>query len=210
MGCQAAIQGLRVSDAICRSEPEAVVLLVCAELCTLHFDLTSQDPESLVVASLFGDGAGAALLSRRFLAVRPLCCIVDFASERVPGSEALLTWRLGEPAFQMGLSRSLPDVVGRHIGSFAQRLRPRAAAASRTGWAAHPGGRAILDAVQAGLGLEGEALSASRRTLADHGNMSSATLLFVLDQVVPRHPAGVALALGPGLSLEGLRWVRSP
>lgn len=208
MGCQAAVHGLRVADAICRSEAEAVVLLVCAELCTLHFDPGRDDAEALVVASLFGDGAAAALLTRRYAAVEPQFRIREFASRRVPEAAGLLTWRLGEPAFRMGLGRQLPGVLAAHVADFSNRLRAPATPADQAGWAIHPGGRAVLDAVGAALRLTPRQMAPSRSVLARYGNMSSPSLLFALDAVPAEATSGVGLAFGPGLSLEGFGWVR--
>lgn len=208
-GCHASAHGLRVADWICQSEVEAVVLLVCAELCTLHLDPGRDDAESLVIASLFGDGAAALVASRRSTAVTPQFDISDFASRRVPEAAGLLTWRLGEPAFRMGLGRRLPEAVGACVQDFALQLRPTTTPAEQLGWAIHPGGRAVLDAAGAALGLTPEQLEPSRSVLARYGNMSSPSLLFALDAVPDRFRQGVGLALGPGLSLEGFRWSRA-
>lgn len=208
MGCQAAIQGLRLADAVCRSEPEAVVLLVCVELGTLHFDPSRSDREHLVVASLFGDGAAAALISRRSSAVAPELQLHFFTSRRVPSGADLLYWRLGEPAFRMGLKKGLPGVVRAEVDRFARDLIPPATPRARMGWAIHPGGRAVLDVVQEALGLDDAQVAPSRRVLSEYGNMSSPTLLFVLAAMPEEARSGVALAFGPGLSLEGFQWSR--
>ncbi|HCL28220.1 MAG TPA: type III polyketide synthase [Candidatus Latescibacteria bacterium] len=208
MGCQASIQGLRLADAICRSEPKAVVLLVCVELGTLHFDPSRTDREHLVISSLFGDGSGAALITRRSLAVAPDLRLLKFTSRRVPAGAELLSWRLGEPAFNMGLGRELPEVVRREVCDFVRDLVPPATPKARLGWAIHPGGRAVLDAVQESLELSDEQLAPSRHVLSAYGNMSSPTLLFVLAELPLEQRSGVALAFGPGLSLEGFGWSR--
>lgn len=208
MGCQAAIQGLRLADAICRSDAEAVVLLVCVELGTLHFDPSRSDREHLVVSSLFADGAAATLITRRASAYVPDIQLHFFTSRRVPSGADLLSWRLGEPAFRMGLRKGLPDVVRAEVESFARDLLPPATPGARLGWAIHPGGRAVLDVVQDALGLDAAQVAPSRRVLSEFGNMSSPTLLFVLAAMPKDKRSGVALAFGPGLSLEGFQWSR--
>ncbi len=212
MGCQAALQGLQVADAICRSDAEAVVLLVCVELCTLHFCRTPTE-ENLVVNSLFADGAAAAVLSapgRR--QGQGLCALEGFASDVVPDTAEVLSWRIGDRGFRMGLDAAAPKAVGRAVPAFVAGLlaaggweRDQVAF-----WAVHPGGRAILEAVERALKLPVAALESARAVLREYGNMSSPTLLFVLERLLAqgRPGRGVALAFGPGLSLEGMRWHR--
>ena len=120
----------------------------------------------------------------------------------------MLSWRLGEPAFKMGLGKGLPEIVRAEVESFARTLTPPATPMERLGWAIHPGGRAVLDVVQEALGLSAAQVSPSRRVLSDYGNMSSPTLLFVLAAMPQDLRSGIALAFGPGLSLEGFQWSR--
>jgi predicted naringenin-chalcone synthase len=210
MGCQAALQGLQVADAICRSDAEAVVLLVCVELCTLHF-CRIPTAENLVVNSLFADGAAAVVLSapgRR--QGRGLCALEGFASYVVPNTPELLSWRIGDQGFRMGLDTAAPRIVGRAVPAFVEGLLA-AGGWERTGvdfWAVHPGGRAILETVERALALPRTALEPARAVLREYGNMSSPTLLFVLERILAqgRPGRGVALSFGPGLSLEGMRW----
>lgn len=212
MGCQAALHGLQVADAICRSDAEALVLLVCVELCTLHFCRTPTE-ENLVVNSLFADGAAAAVLSAPgHRQGSGLCALEGFASYVVPHTSEILSWRIGDQGFRMGLDAAAPGVVGRAVPAFVEGLLA-AGGWERTQvefWAVHPGGRAILEAVERALALPGTALAPARAVLREYGNMSSPTLLFVLDRILaqgrPGH--GVALSFGPGLSLEGMRWRR--
>ncbi|MBI2504473.1 MAG: type III polyketide synthase [Candidatus Latescibacteria bacterium] len=212
MGCQAALQGLQMADAICRSDAAAVVLLVCVELCTLHFCRTPTE-ENLVVNSLFADGAAAALLSapgRR--QGRGLCALEGFASYVVPHTPELLSWRIGDQGFRMGLDVAVPRAVGRAVPAFVEGLLAAGdwVQDQVDFWAVHPGGRAILEAVERALALPGDALEPARAVLREYGNMSSPTLLFVLDRILAqgRPGRGVALSFGPGLSLEGMRWRR--
>lgn len=212
MGCQAALQGLQVADAICRSNSQAVVLLVCAELCTLHFQ-SEPTEENLIINSLFGDGAAAVLLGGS-AASKPLCRMQNFSSFLVPQTREMVTWHIGDRGYRMGLALTAPAVIRQSLPDFVDRLL--AGATLRRDeidlWAIHPGGRSILDAVERVLDLDPQYLVGARAILSNYGNMSSATVLFVLKKVL--HEAqdgqrrGVALTFGPGLSLEGLTWVR--
>jgi predicted naringenin-chalcone synthase len=208
MGCQAALQGLQAADAICRADPQAVVLLVCAELCTLHFQ-RQPNAENLVANSLFADGAAAVILSSAVdKTAAPLCGLECFSSYLAPATRELISWRIGDKGFQMGLNLEVPQALGALLPDFIEALLPNGAGARINAWAVHPGGRAILDTVQRVLGLEEAHLSASRAVLRQYGNMSSPTVLFVLDRLLAEQPQadGVALSFGPGLSLEGMRW----
>ena len=207
MGCQAALQGLQVADAICRSDCGAVVLMVCVELCTIHFHRQST-PENLVVNSLFADGAAAAVVSSRQLAVTQRFTICDFYSQVMPNSSHLISWRIGETSFRMGLDPGTPKAVREYLPDFVDSLLSKAGwrRADVAGWAIHPGGRAILDTAEKCLNLSHEQLAPSWEVLRCFGNMSSPTILFVLDRT--EAPQGLALSFGPGLSMEGVSWRR--
>ena len=212
MGCQAALQGLQVADAIYRSDPGALVLLVCAELCTLHFQ-SEPTKENLIINSLFADGAAAVLIGGEGEG-EPLCRLKSFASHLVRETRETVTWRIGNRGYCMGLSLAVPAVIQRTLPGFVDDMLKDAALHRDEVdlWAVHPGGRSILDAAERSLQLEGLSLAGSRKVLRDYGNMSSATVLFALEQVLRDAPAsgckGVALTFGPGLSLEGLVWER--
>ncbi|MEH3045886.1 type III polyketide synthase [Sphingomonas adhaesiva] len=205
MGCYAAVAALRTARHIVRSEPAARVLVVTVELSTLH--LQAEDRlEPLLAMLQFGDGAAAALVTADAdgLAIgRP------FATT-LPASEALIRWDVTDRGFAMHLSGEVP-------GRIATALKDPALVAAITGgrvpdaWAVHAGGRSILDAVAGALDLPADALDDSRAVLAANGNMSSATLMFVLARLLER-PApdhGIALAFGPGLAAEGFAFGRS-
>ena len=208
MGCQAALQGLQAADAICRADPRAVVLLVCAELCTLHFQRQPSE-ENLVANSLFADGAAAVILSNAVgKTAAPLCAIQCFSSYLAPATHEMISWRISDRGFQMGLDMAVPRALGTLLPDFIESFLPTAKRTKIHAWAIHPGGRAVLDTVQRVLGLEHRHLSASRAVLREYGNMSSPTVLFVLDRLLTEQPQteGVALSFGPGLSIEGMRW----
>lgn len=208
MGCSAAINAIRLANHIVRSEPAARVLMVNIELCSLHLQET-RELERLLSGLLFGDGCAAAMISSdaRGIALR------DFRTVTIPESAHLITWRVGDQGFEMHLSGEVPQRLAKALD--VERLRNDRdgilrgePAESYDLWAVHPGGRTILDAVERGLGLEADALGRSRSVLRDFGNMSSATLMFVLARMVTAGDAGrgVAMAFGPGLVAETFRF----
>lgn len=202
MGCYAAVSALRTARHIVRSEPAARVLVLCVELSTLHLQETGEI-EPLLAMLQFGDGAAAALVTSEphgFALGEP------FATT-LADSAALIRWDITDTGFAMHLSGEVP---GRIAAALADPDVARAATgghppAAIDGWAVHAGGRSILDAVEHALALPPDSLAASRAVLAASGNMSSATLMFVLARLLdgPRIDRGVALAFGPGLAAEG-------
>ena len=199
MGCYAAVAALRSARHIVRSEPAARVLVVTVELSTLHLQpATAIEP--LLAMLQFGDGAAAALVAGKpsgFRLDRPVAAAL-------PGSAELIRWDITDRGFAMHLSGEVP-------GRIAAALADRALTAALIGekevdaWAVHAGGRSILDAVEHALNLRPDALVHAREVLADYGNMSSSTLMFVLARLLAGPPVrhGVALAFGPGLAAEG-------
>ena len=206
MGCFAAVNALKLARHIVRSEPHAKVLVVNLELCTLHL----QDDwriEKLLSFLLFGDGAAACLVS-----AQPAGLALDrFATATIPQTEPLITWDLGDSGFNMHLSGQVPGHIRGWLRANPMTLLGNHAADEIAFWAVHAGGRSILDAVQAGLGLPAKSLRSSRDVLRAFGNMSSATLVFVLDRIL-RQPAagnGIAMAFGPGLTVETFSFHRA-
>lgn len=204
MGCYAAFPALRMASSICASDPEAVVLIAAVELCTLHLQ-NSRDSDSLLAASVFADGAGSAVVSARKPS-GPALRIDSFASALVPDHADAMAWTIGDSGFEMVLSSHLPRIVEEEVRVALQPLFRSAQidAEQVCEWAVHPGGRAILDRFEKALELDGDALSASRQVLAQYGNMSSATVLFVLERLLaePGEGAVAAVAFGPGLAVE--------
>lgn len=205
MGCYAAVSALRVAHHIVRSEPEARVLAVTVELSSLHLQQETE-LEPLLAMLQFSDGAAAALVTAE---PAGLAIGAQFALALEDSSE-LITWTIGDTGFAMRLSGDVPA----RIAAALQGERVRSdilngwSAEEVDSWAVHAGGRSILDAVEKGLGLGQGALAASRDILSRFGNMSSATLLFVLAELIrkPGLGKGVALAFGPGLAAEGFRF----
>ena len=208
MGCYAAVAALRVAHHIVRSEPDARVLVVTIELSSLHLQPESSI-EPLLAMLQFGDGAAAAIVS-----AEPAGFALDgFFAATLPESEELIRWTIGDQGFAMHLSGEVPARIGQALAGpeFRAQLLGGRAVDAIDAWAVHAGGRSILDAVGHGLGLAGHALDASRAVLADHGNMSSSTLMFVLAALLAdeRRQEGIAMAFGPGLAAEGFRFARA-
>ncbi|WP_176593887.1 type III polyketide synthase [Sphingobium sp. EM0848] len=203
MGCYAAVAALRTARHIVRSEPEARVLVVTVELCSLHFQLERQI-ERLLMMLQFADGAAAALVTAEGSGIaidRPF-------SINLADSAELIRWEIGDRGFVMHLSGQVPGRIQTMLGDPAVRRRMWGDddPALIDDWAVHAGGRSILDAVQYGLGLGEDALAFSRSVLARFGNMSSSTLMFILHDMAEQARQGVALAFGPGVAAEGFRF----
>ncbi|GAC1438694.1 MAG: type III polyketide synthase [Sediminibacterium sp.] len=206
MGCYAAIHGLKLAKMICDSVPHANVVIVATELCTIHF----QDEYTLDNAAsslLFADGSAAALLSNHIRSPHALC-LKGFYSCVTQKGKAAMAWQLGSNGFQMKLSGYVPQLIEEDIEGFvaAATAHHALAAADITHWCIHPGGKRILDAIERKMKLPVEALTHSRCVLKRYGNMSSATILFVLNAMMEDrdYPPDtlMGLAFGPGLTME--------
>lgn len=204
MGCHGALNGLRVADALVAADPDAHVLLCCTELCTLHFQYGS-DMQDAVANALFADGS-AALVATGAAGTTPCPTTANFHTENLAATREMMAWRIGDHGFRMRLDSRVPDLLGRHLRPSIQAwLETRGLALDHIqGWAVHPGGPKIIDAVEDTLGLKHDATLASRIILRDFGNMSSPTVLFILDRMmrneIPR--PWVVLGFGPGLTIE--------
>ncbi len=200
MGCYAAINALKAARHIVRSEPDARVLLLSLELCSLHMQET-QDLEQLLAFTVFADGCAAYLVS-----AEPIGLAIDsFLAVRLPETHQLITWRIGQQGFDMVLSGQVPGELRRGLAEAGSRITRGADPRSIDLWAIHPGGRTILDAAEQGLALPPDALADSRHILANYGNMSSATVMFVLERILRRARAGqlgCAMSFGPGVTAE--------
>src|SRR5512139_2709516 len=182
MGCYAAFPALRMAAQFCKANPDATVLVMCLELCSLHLQLKAEE-DCLLANSLFADGAGAAIVSAREPAPgRSAYRIDDFHSALVTSGEHDMAWRIGDHGFDIALSSYVPKIIGANIREFIEPSLAAAgvALADVETWAVHPGGKAIIDQVQGSLALRPEQVRISREVLRDYGNMSSATILFVL------------------------------
>lgn len=215
MGCYAALPALKMAQAFCTSNPEANVLLVCAELCTLHFQFKNE-LDNLISGSVFADGASGVLVSSK-KPQKPAFELHQFASALAPKGEKDMAWTIGNFGFNMVLSTYVPDIIQANISSALQPIYDQYQLTRQDidYWAIHPGGRSILDKIEDALELEPEQISASRKTLAQYGNMSSATVLFVLKKLLASNLADgqkvMPMAFGPGLTIEsGLFTVVKP
>ena len=201
MGCNAAINALKLARHIVRSTPEAKVLVVSVELCTLHFQET-EDIGKLLMFLLFGDGCAAALISADPYGL----ALEGFHAELVQQAADQITWTIRDFGFDMVLSGLVPAAIGGALRAASGRILSGASTDEIDLWAVHPGGRTVLDAVEHAFGLDPAALSAPRAVLRDYGNMSSPTVLFVLESLMREKPTpgarGCAMAFGPGLAAE--------
>jgi len=198
MGCFAAVNVLKIADQIVRADPASRVLVVNLELSSLHLQEEFQDLPKMLSFLLFADGASAALVT----AAPGGFALGTFRATVIPNSGDLITWRIGDTGFEMHLSGKVPGRIRRWLPEHGPGVLP---AEPPVLWAVHAGGRSILDAVQQGLHLTPTALRFSRQVLREYGNMSSATLMFVLEKVLRDKDArgpGIAMAFGPGLSVE--------
>ncbi len=208
MGCYAAFPAFKMAQAFCRADPNAKVLIVAVELCTLHFQ-KSLDFSDLLSASLFADGGGAALISACQSSHTSCIELGSFYSALIPQGEQDMAWNIGDYGFNMVLSPHIAELIGDHLLPIVKKILPSPSQMSEIGyWAMHPGGRAILDKLRLELKLTVTQAAASRQVLLEYGNMSSATIFFVLRQILDHHcrnsssPSIAALAFGPGLTVE--------
>ena len=210
MGCSAAVPALRAACDAVRADPSARVLVVNCELSTLHLQETA-DLETVLSFMLFADGASACLVSADPVGL----AVEDFRSAIIPDSAGLITWHIGDAGFDMHLSGKVPGRIANVLrcdleGDGPGLLRGESPDAYDL-WAVHAGGRTVLDAVEIGLALDPQALRHSRGVLHDFGNMSSATVMFVLARMLAAGDGarGLAMAFGPGMVAETFRFRRA-
>jgi alpha-pyrone synthase len=200
MGCYAAINGLKQAWHIVRSKPMENVLMVNLELCTLHLNET-QDLQEVLSFLIFGDGCAASLISSESGGLE----VDAFRAMQINRTRELITWRVGDLGFEMVLSGRVPREIARELRAQAGSFQM----GDTDLWAVHPGGQSVLDAVQNGLGLCPDALWASRRVLGEFGNMSSASVMFVLRELMEsaqQGQRGCAISFGPGMTAETMRF----
>lgn len=209
MGCYAAVHGLKQADAIVKAWPGSKVLVVCTELCTLHFQKDySQD--AVAASLLFGDGSAAVLVTGDEYPARGIR-IESFYSEVLRAGKQDMAWRLSSTGFIMTLSGYVPELIQQDLGPLKDKALEAAGLRHEDirYWCLHPGGKRILQAAGKCLGLSDEDLSYSRKVLREQGNMSSATILFVLKEMwadLQAHSGSriFGAAFGPGLTMESL------
>ena len=209
MGCYAAVHGLKLANDIVLAHPEAKVLMVCTELCTLHFQKTYSE-EAIISPILFGDGCAAALITSDNND-SPGVQLGNFYAEVVKDSKNDMTWRLSSTGFVMTLSGEVPDIFKADIAPLKKNALAKAGLdeTAINYWCMHPGGKRILECIGAGLGLEKNDLRYSYDILRRYGNMSSPTILFVLNEIWKEHNTDkgahiFGAAFGPGLTMESM------
>jgi predicted naringenin-chalcone synthase len=209
MGCYAAIHALKLADAICRCEPDAKVLIVCTELCTLHFQREPTE-ENMTSSLLFGDGSAAALVTgdarddqEKGLRLK------SFYSEILSKGKKDMAWALSSTGFRMTLSNYIPDLIEEDLAPLVDRALNKNGMRLEdiTHWCAHPGGKRVLESIYKSLHFTNGHLDDSYHILKEYGNMSSPTLLFVLQRILDRLDYGkpnalFGVAFGPGLTME--------
>jgi len=217
MGCHGALNALRVGNGYCAEDSNNVVLICATELCSMHFQY-GWSKEILVSNALFADGSAALILTNDANKIEPAdemfaldmesdpVQYTDAASYVIPDSEEAMGWRIGDTGFIMSLANNVPDLIQTNLPPFMASwlAKNSLAIGDIKGWAVHPGGPRILDAVSDALELGPDALSTSREILSECGNMSSPTVLFILQRLlaVGNKLPCVVLGFGPGLTIE--------
>lgn len=214
MGCYAAIHALKMADAICKTETGVKVMIVCTELCTLHFQKEATR-DNIASSLLFGDGAAAVLVTPDEYDHKGLY-LKSFYSEIITKGKSDMSWELSSSGFLMTLSGYVPDLIGEDFKPLMNRAMAKAnySKESIEHWCIHPGGKRILDAIHKSLCFKKGELAESYEVLKEYGNMSSPTILFVLKKIMvslkkeaattchegPNNIFGAAY--GPGLTME--------
>lgn len=209
MGCYAAIHGMKLADAFCKNERNAKVLVVCTELCTLHFQKETT-PDNIASGLLFGDGAAAMLITHDENNLAGLK-IKDFYSEVSFNGKEHMSWELSSSGFLMRLSGYVPNLIEQDFNKILQNALQNANMKEEeiSHWCIHPGGKRILSSIEKCTSVSAEDLQYSYRVLNDYGNMSSPTILFVLKEIMDslekktmKHTNIFGAAFGPGLTME--------
>lgn len=207
MGCYAAIHALKLADAICRSEPSAKVLIVCTELCTLHFQQTA-NTDNITSSLLFGDGSAAVLVTGEDDGGDGFP-LLGFYGEVMPKGKQDMSWELSSTGFAMTLSGYVPALIEEDFEKLVSHAleKQKISRNDITHWSVHPGGKKILQAIEKSLSLPKETFDTSYQILRDYGNMSSPTILFVLKEILAildksKKQTVFGAAFGPGLTME--------
>ncbi len=207
MGCHAMINALRVARGLVAAEPRAVVLVVAAEVSSLHFQQTNLTTDQIIANALFADGSAACVVTSDDAKPAHLATLASTASCTIPASRSAMSWTVGDHGFVMTLAKEVPALIESNLRPWlASWLDAHGVAiADVRSWCVHPGGPKVLDSVERALSLPSQALASSRETLRNHGNMSSPTVISILERELQRDPNPwpcVLLAFGPGLTAE--------
>jgi alpha-pyrone synthase len=210
MGCYAAFNALKIADSICRADENAKVLIVCVELCTIHYQ-NKKDRDTLLSNALFSDGAAAVIIESKSEQKSALQ-IDSFHCDLNTGGSKEMAWYITDNGFEMTLSSYVPELIRNGIGKLTGNLLGKFGlnAADIDCFAIHPGGKRILEVIEQELMIPRNKNSYSHKILSEYGNMSSATILFVLRDVLNnfrntmQHGKVLSFAFGPGLTLESM------
>lgn len=211
MGCYGAFNGIKVAEAICQADPNANALVLCVELCTLHLQ-NKTNLDNLTANALFADGASCVLIQGKPESTKYFT-LSHFHCDLLPQSGQEMAWHITDSGFDMLLSTYVPELIGNAIPAFLDNLRAQANIDMEDiqYYAIHPGAQKILKACEKTLGIHPEKNKYSYQVLENHGNMSSATILFVLKLLwhdisdVSEHNKNIfSCAFGPGLTLESM------
>lgn len=212
MGCYAAFNAIKVADHITKSVDDAVVLIVGVELCTLHYN-KSKEPDQVVANAIFADGAAAAIISKlEFVTDHLKFNLLNFYSEFEPAGSKDMVWRIGDTGFDLRLSSYVPELLQNAMNDFIEKLfiRSKLTVNDIQYYALHPGGVKILEACEVALNITPLQNKISYEVLRDYGNMSSVTILFVLNEYLKMltdadiNKKMVSCAFGPGLTMESM------
>lgn len=211
MGCYAAFNGIKTANYICRANTQANVLVVCVELCTLHFQ-KHKERDHLVSNALFGDGAAAMLIQGKPNTNNVSLSLDAFYCDLLPHGKKDMAWHISDFGFEMTLSSYIPSLIKGGIKSLASKLlnNLKLDQSQISYYAIHPGGRKILEVCEEELGLNPEDNCHAYEVLRDYGNMSSPTVVFVLNSILKNLSASdkdknlLSFAFGPGLTVESL------
>lgn len=201
LGCHGVLNALRVAEGFCARDQNALVLVCATEICSIHFQY-GWTTENIIANSLFADGAATTILGSRPSTIR----YANSMSFIVPDSSDAIIWQIGDNGFSMSLSTRVPELIKSHLPSVLARWlsdNNLTVQQIRT-WTVHPGGPRILDTIEKCLSLPHDALDVSRKVLTDFGNMSSPTVLFILERQLRQRDVSpcVMLGFGPGLTIE--------
>jgi alpha-pyrone synthase len=205
MGCYAAFNALKLADSFCGNQPDAKVLIICTELCSLHFQ-NGNTQDNMLANALFGDGSASLLVEgkpRKGLNLKPEVFRCDLAMD----GEEDMAWTVGDLGFEMKLSSYVPDIIQRGIKALTAKLLN---GVDVSYFAIHPGGKRILEVIEKELGLSHSQNVHAYNVLKSYGNMSSATVVFVLEELcrnlngVDHNKKILSFAFGPGLTMESM------
>lgn len=213
LGCAGGAAGISRAFDYCKAFPTAKVLVVCVELCSLTFQPNDFSKSNLIGASLFADGAAAVLVCGDEVALpskKNLPYIVQTASKWMPDSENVMGWNIKNDGFHVVFSKSIPNVISSWLGPFIDQFLSEQHVTKQqlSHFIAHPGGKKVLEAYEQTLQFTSDKTTISRNVLKHHGNMSSPTVLYVLEQFLlqenKKEDLGLLVALGPGFCGEAL------